>query len=243
VGATLPCALQRQGEGWYRNFEQGHKLPFGYARLRQKYSAQQMQVAVQHFLDHDRCIASTIRALGYPCRDVLAGWIDELHPEGHQRTVGRAPNVQQPQELKNAAVIELSTRKTSAQEIAQKFAVCRSTLYRWKNQLLGREAPASMKRQNEGQNSIGADILAFGTWEVGLLAKVTLLGSAMATIAIGAWGHKFHQATLLRWAAVLMAATGFAFAASSTFWPLLLVAFVGTLNPSSGDVCLHRTSR
>jgi len=35
-----------------------------------------------------------------------------------------------------------------------------------------------------------------------------------------------------------MAATGFAFAASSTFWPLLLVAFVGTLNPSSGDVSL-----
>jgi hypothetical protein len=33
-----------------------------------------------------------------------------------------------------------------------------------------------------------------------------------------------------------MVATGLAFAGLSSFWPLLLVAFVGTLNPSSGDV-------
>lgn len=80
--------------------------------------------------------------------------------------------------------------------------------------------------------------LGLGTWEVGLLATATLLGSALATIAVGAWGHKFHHGSLLLWAALLMAATGFAFAASSSFWPLLLVAFVGTLNPSSGDVSL-----
>ena len=33
-----------------------------------------------------------------------------------------------------------------------------------------------------------------------------------------------------------MVLTGIAFAALEDFWPLLLVAFVGTLNPSSGDV-------
>ena len=33
-----------------------------------------------------------------------------------------------------------------------------------------------------------------------------------------------------------MAATGVGFASLSSFWPLMLVAFVGTLNPSSGDV-------
>ncbi|MGV8893665.1 MAG: MFS transporter [Burkholderiaceae bacterium] len=80
--------------------------------------------------------------------------------------------------------------------------------------------------------------LGFGIWEVGLLATATLLGSALATLAVGTWGHRFHPESLLSGAAVLMAATGFAFAAGSTFWPLLLVAFVGTLNPSSGDVSL-----
>lgn len=80
--------------------------------------------------------------------------------------------------------------------------------------------------------------LEMGTWKVGILATATLLGSALATLAIGAWGHRVHHRRLLLGAALLMAATGFAFAASSTFWPLLLVAFVGTLNPSSGDVSL-----
>lgn len=80
--------------------------------------------------------------------------------------------------------------------------------------------------------------LEIGTWEVGILSTATLLGSALATLAIGAWGHRAPHRRLLLGAALLMAATGFAFAASSTFWPLLLVAFVGTLNPSSGDVSL-----
>lgn len=78
--------------------------------------------------------------------------------------------------------------------------------------------------------------LGFGTWEVGLLSTATLLGSALATLAVGAWGHRFHHRRLLLGAALLMAATGLAFAGLSEFWPLLLVAFVGTLNPSAGDV-------
>lgn len=78
--------------------------------------------------------------------------------------------------------------------------------------------------------------LGFGTWEVGLLSTATLLGSALATLAIGTWGHRFHHRRLLLAAALLMAATGLIFAGLSTFWPLLLVAFIGTMNPSSGDV-------
>ena len=136
-------------KGWHREYEQSGDLKVDAVRPRQKYSAEQMQVAVQHYLDHDRCIASTLRALGYPCRVLLTRWIDERHPEVCYRMVGRAPNIRHPLELKNAAVIELCSRKTSALEIAQKLAVCRPTLYNWKNQLLGREAPPSMKRQNE----------------------------------------------------------------------------------------------
>ena len=78
--------------------------------------------------------------------------------------------------------------------------------------------------------------LGFDVWTVGVLSTATLLGSAFATLAVGAWGHRFAQRRLLLGAAVLMAATGLAFASFSSFWPLLLVAFIGTLNPSSGDV-------
>lgn len=87
-------------------------------------------------------------ASGYPGRELLTEWIDELHPEVRLRMVGRALNIVHPDALKNAAVIELCTRKTSAQEIAQKLVVCRPTRYNWKNQLLGHEVLACMKRQS-----------------------------------------------------------------------------------------------
>jgi MFS family permease len=78
--------------------------------------------------------------------------------------------------------------------------------------------------------------LDLDVWTVGLLSTATLLGSALSTLAVGAWGHRFHSRRLLLAAALLMTATGAGFASLSTFWPLLLIAFVGTLNPSSGDV-------
>lgn len=78
--------------------------------------------------------------------------------------------------------------------------------------------------------------LGLGAFEVGILSAATLLGSASLTLLLGAHGHRFHHRRLLLGAALLMATTGILFAGLSSFWPLLLVAFVGTLNPSSGDV-------
>jgi MFS family permease len=78
--------------------------------------------------------------------------------------------------------------------------------------------------------------LGLGAFEVGVLSAATLLGSASLTLLLGAYGHRFHHRLLLLGAALLMLATGLMFAGLSSFWPLLIVAFVGTLNPSSGDV-------
>ncbi|HZV54864.1 MAG TPA: MFS transporter [Rhodocyclaceae bacterium] len=80
--------------------------------------------------------------------------------------------------------------------------------------------------------------LGLGNWEVGLVSTATLLGSALATLAVGTWGHRVPQRRLLLAAALLMAATGLLLAGMSDFWPLLLVAFLGTMNPSSGDVSI-----
>lgn len=78
--------------------------------------------------------------------------------------------------------------------------------------------------------------LGLGKWEVGLLSTATLLGSALMTLAVGQWGHRLPQRRLLLVAAWLMAATGLMIAGFDSFWPLLLAAFVGTMNPSAGDV-------
>ena len=78
--------------------------------------------------------------------------------------------------------------------------------------------------------------LGMGVVEIGVLSTLTLAGSAAATIAVGALGHRFPASRLMLAAAWTMVATGLGFAGLHAFWPLALVAFVGTLNPSSGDV-------
>jgi MFS family permease len=78
--------------------------------------------------------------------------------------------------------------------------------------------------------------LGFGVVQIGVLSTLTLAGSAVATIAVGALGHRFAASRLMLAAALTMVATGLGFAGFHAFWPLALVAFVGTLNPSSGDV-------
>jgi len=78
--------------------------------------------------------------------------------------------------------------------------------------------------------------VGFGPLQVGILATATLLGSGLLTLTVGLRAHRHHYRTLLLAAATLMTATGLGFAAVSDFWPLLVIAVVGTLNPSSGDV-------
>ena len=78
--------------------------------------------------------------------------------------------------------------------------------------------------------------LGFDGVQIGAVATATLLGSAALTLLVGIIAHRFRARPMLASAALLMAATGAGFALVHGFWPLLIVAFVGTLNPSSGDV-------
>jgi len=78
--------------------------------------------------------------------------------------------------------------------------------------------------------------LGFSPVHVGIIATATLVGSGVLTLVVGLHAWRYHYRSLLLAASALMAATGVGFALLTDFWPLLLVALVGTLNPSSGDV-------
>src|SRR5438034_8627585 len=78
--------------------------------------------------------------------------------------------------------------------------------------------------------------LGLTPFEVGVIATGTLLGSGVLTLLVGLHAYRFRYRVLLLGAAALMTLTGLGFAAFTAFWPLLVVAIVGTLNPSSGDV-------
>jgi MFS family permease len=78
--------------------------------------------------------------------------------------------------------------------------------------------------------------LGFTPLAVGAIVTATMLGSAALTLAVGLWGGHFNRRRVLLAACALMLATGLGFAGVTSFWPLLLIAVVGTLNPSAGDV-------
>jgi MFS family permease len=80
-------------------------------------------------------------------------------------------------------------------------------------------------------SSLGLSPLGVGTIVTG-----TMLGSAALTLAVGLWGQRWRRRRLLLGSSALMLATGLGFAGATSFWPLLVIGFAGTLNPSAGDV-------
>ena len=111
---------------WYREYEQRQAVSIGYVRSRPKYSVEQKIVAVDHYLDHDHCIASTIKALGYPGRETFTKWLDELFPESRMRVVSKAVTPVRSEAFKNAAVIDLCTRPPLATQSPPPLATSNS---------------------------------------------------------------------------------------------------------------------
>jgi predicted MFS family arabinose efflux permease len=78
--------------------------------------------------------------------------------------------------------------------------------------------------------------LGFSSGQVGLIVTGTLIGSAVLTLGVGFLGQLTNPRTILLTACGLMMVTGVGFASLTEFWPLMLIAVAGTLNPSGGDV-------
>jgi MFS family permease len=78
--------------------------------------------------------------------------------------------------------------------------------------------------------------LGYSPTEIGAIVTGTLLGSAALTLAVGLLGARLPRRVVLLGASAMMLATGVGFFALTGFWPILVVAAIGTLNPSAGDV-------
>jgi len=81
-------------------------------------------------------------------------------------------------------------------------------------------------------------LLGYSALQVGLLVTATLLGSGLMTLGVGFIAHRHSTRHLLLFASLLMIVTGLAMPALTGFWPLLVVAAIGTLNPAANDVTL-----
>ena len=78
--------------------------------------------------------------------------------------------------------------------------------------------------------------IGLNSFHTGAIITATLFGSALLTLIVGLLGHRLQRLTLLHIASAAMIATGIGFASVTWFWMLFIVAIIGTINPSSGDV-------
>jgi MFS family permease len=78
--------------------------------------------------------------------------------------------------------------------------------------------------------------LGYDAVAVGIIATASLLGTALLTLIVGWLAPRHDLRVLLIFGAGLMALTGLAFPNVEHFFLMALVAFVGTINPSAGDL-------
>ena len=78
--------------------------------------------------------------------------------------------------------------------------------------------------------------LGFSGLQIGTVVAAGLLGSATLTIGIGLVSHRIDPVRLLTVGCMIMFSTGVAFGFGTTFWSLVLIGTVTTMNTSAGDV-------
>ena len=84
-----------------------------------RYTDEQKQAAVDHYLRHGRRLRRTMRALGYPkSHELLTAWIDELAPGRRKLRHGPVP-----EELKRKAVVAVASGRLKSREAAAELGV------------------------------------------------------------------------------------------------------------------------
>jgi MFS family permease len=81
--------------------------------------------------------------------------------------------------------------------------------------------------------------IGFDPLRIGIIASSALLGSAALTLAAGFLASHFNLRTLLIGCAILMMLTGAALPLVQHFAFVAMVAFIGTINPTAGDIGVH----
>lgn len=144
---------------WVREYESRADLKPGYRREKRQYDESQKQIAVEHYLKHGHCLAYTVRALGYPSRETLRHWLDELRPDLRRLKSGMTPPREYAFIEKQHAVVALNTRAGAARELAQEVGVSRQTLYNWQSRLLGEKRPDDMSKNKNASSRSQRDTL------------------------------------------------------------------------------------
>jgi MFS family permease len=81
--------------------------------------------------------------------------------------------------------------------------------------------------------------IGFNPFQIGVVATAALLGSAATTLVVGFLAARYDLRTLLLACAALMVVTGIAIPSFQHLIFIAAIAFIGTMNPTTGDIGVH----
>lgn len=104
---------------------------------RPHYSEDEITYAVDYWSSHGRNITKTCNDLGYPCRNVLSSWLDERFPDRNNKSLLKGSTLKKySYNDKVIASIKLTCREGTVEELVQASQISRTSLYKWKRQLI-----------------------------------------------------------------------------------------------------------
>ena len=103
-----------------------------------KYSTEEKQQAIDLYFKNGCNMKKTVRELGYGSATGILRWLRETVPDKVSKPVQRKWKVDYPEEIKQAAVIDLCESNSSTADIAEKYGISRATLYEWKVHYIGK---------------------------------------------------------------------------------------------------------
>ena len=160
VRKTLGYPAKNTLISWIKEFKETGTFKETFTRS-PKYTDEQREYAIDYYVNNGRCISKTIRDLGYPCRQIMDKWISEEFENLKEHRNYRKSMVNLSKDQKREAAIELSMHEDSANTIAKKYDVDRTSLYNWKHILLPdkEKKPMDSKVENSKHKKSSVDEL------------------------------------------------------------------------------------
>lgn len=129
-----------------------------------KFTTEQQKIATDYYFEHEQFIMKTIRALGYPSKQILRKWLRadsrydiSLHVQKSPSTASKEAATTA---IKTKAVAAIYERRQTVQQIANQYHVSRKTLYDGKADLLGDDFPAQSNELKDTVDPTALDTVA-----------------------------------------------------------------------------------
>lgn len=146
LGYPSPNALR----SWYKEYKATGTL-HEKSRPKPRYTQAQKEKAVAYYAEHHVSLTQACREMGYPHRDMLRVWVQEIRPDLLSRQQGSCKKnchlIRYTKEEKYAIVEEWMTSNIPVYQIAAKYGVSKAVISKWKCEILGKDS--KMPRQTD----------------------------------------------------------------------------------------------